>query len=50
MSRRIARRLAERGREESAERFERQAEVAERNASELKDVLGAFEAAPHATD
>jgi len=50
MSRRIARRLADRGREESAERFERQAEVAERNASELKGVLGAFEAAPHATD
>ena len=50
MSRRVARRLAERGREESAARFERQAETAERNAAELKDVLDAFEAAPQATD
>jgi two-component system chemotaxis response regulator CheB len=50
MSRRLARRLAERGRGESAERFERQAAVAETNASELKVVLDAFEAAPQATD
>jgi two-component system chemotaxis response regulator CheB len=50
MSRRIARRLSERGREESAARFERQAEMAEGDAAELKVVLDAFEAAPVATD
>lgn len=50
MSRRVARRLAERGRGESAARFERQAETAERNAVELKDVLDAFETAPQAAD
>jgi two-component system chemotaxis response regulator CheB len=50
MTRRVARRLAERGRQESAARFERQADVAEENASELKTVLDAFEAAPQATD
>jgi two-component system chemotaxis response regulator CheB len=49
-SRRVARRLAQRGREAAAARFERQAQVAERNASELKNVLDAFEAAPQATD
>jgi two-component system chemotaxis response regulator CheB len=50
MSRRLARRLADRGREESAARFERQAEVAEDRAGELKAVLDSFEAVPSATD
>jgi hypothetical protein len=42
MSRRVARRLADRGRLESAERFERQAKVAESQASELKAILDDF--------
>ena len=46
MSRRVARRLAERGRAESAGRFERQSEMASEQAGELKVLLGAFEAAP----
>lgn len=50
MSRRVARRLADRGREESADRFGRQAEIAETRAAELKAVLDAFEAMPQATD
>jgi two-component system chemotaxis response regulator CheB len=50
MSQRVARRLADRGREESAERFRRQAEIAETRAAELKTVLDAFEAMPQATD
>jgi two-component system chemotaxis response regulator CheB len=43
MSRRVARRLADRGRHESAERFERQAEVAARDAEQLKQVLEEFD-------
>jgi two-component system chemotaxis response regulator CheB len=42
MSRRVSRRLADRGRLESAERFERQAEVAERHADRLKSVIDEF--------
>jgi len=45
MSRRVARRLADRGRLESAERFERQAEVSTAQAAELKRVLDEFDAA-----
>jgi two-component system chemotaxis response regulator CheB len=44
MSRRIARRLADRNRPDSASRFERQAEVSERQADELKSILVGFEA------
>jgi two-component system chemotaxis response regulator CheB len=50
MSRRVARRLAERGRAESSERFERQAEIAVTRASELKQVLDAFQTDPRETD
>lgn len=46
MSRRVGRRLADRGRTESARRFERQAEVAARQADELKRILDVIEAAP----
>src|SRR5579884_3282385 len=45
MSRRVARRLADRGRLESAEWFERQAEVSTAQAAELKRVLDEFDAA-----
>jgi two-component system, chemotaxis family, protein-glutamate methylesterase/glutaminase len=48
MSRRVARRLAERGRGESAERFTRQADGSARQAAELKAVLDQLEAAPDA--
>jgi two-component system chemotaxis response regulator CheB len=49
MSRRVSRRLADRGRLESAERFERQAEISADHAAELKTILdhldtGALEA------
>lgn len=43
MSHRVARRLADRGRPDSSERFERQAEVSERHAAELKSILDGFE-------
>lgn len=43
MSRRVARRLAERGRRDSAERFERQATVAANHAEELKVVLDSMD-------
>lgn len=46
MSRRVARRLADRGRVESAARFARQAEVAEHQADDLKKVLEEFETVP----
>lgn len=46
MSRRVARRLADRGRLKSADRFERQAEQAARHAADLKQVLDALEPAP----
>jgi two-component system chemotaxis response regulator CheB len=46
MSRRVARRLADRGRLESAGRFERQAEQSARQAAELKQILDALEPAP----
>jgi two-component system chemotaxis response regulator CheB len=46
MSRRVSRRLGDRGRLESAERFERQAELSARQADDLKAVLDAFEAVP----
>jgi two-component system, chemotaxis family, protein-glutamate methylesterase/glutaminase len=46
MSRRIARRLGDRGRKESAGRFERQAELSARQAGELKALLDSLEAAP----
>jgi two-component system chemotaxis response regulator CheB len=45
MSRRVARRLADRGRAESADRFERQARVAEDQAADLKVVLDHFDSA-----
>jgi two-component system chemotaxis response regulator CheB len=48
MSRRVARRLADRGRLESADRFERQAEHSARQAEDLKRVLDALEPAPDA--
>jgi len=44
MSRRVARRLAERSRAESSARFERQAEIAARQAAELKQLLNAYQA------
>jgi two-component system chemotaxis response regulator CheB len=44
MSRRVARRLADRGRSESAGRFERQAEGSVRQATDLKAVLDAMDA------
>jgi two-component system chemotaxis response regulator CheB len=46
MSRRVARRLSERGRTESAERFSRQAESSEREAADLKTLLDSFDTAP----
>jgi two-component system, chemotaxis family, protein-glutamate methylesterase/glutaminase len=46
MSRRVARRLAGRQRFESAGRIERQAEIAARQATELKALLDSLEAAP----
>lgn len=46
MSRRVSRRLADRGRLESADRFERQAEVAATHAGDLKVLLDAFQAEP----
>jgi two-component system chemotaxis response regulator CheB len=45
MSRRVSRRLADRGREESAARFERQAAISASQADELKQLLDAFDAA-----
>jgi two-component system, chemotaxis family, protein-glutamate methylesterase/glutaminase len=45
MSRRVARRLGERGRAESSRRFERRAEIAAGQASGLKDVLDTLVAA-----
>jgi two-component system, chemotaxis family, protein-glutamate methylesterase/glutaminase len=50
MSRRVARRLADRGRVESAARFERQAEIAEQRGGELKAVLETFDAAAAETE
>jgi two-component system chemotaxis response regulator CheB len=44
MSRRVARRLADRGRIESSERFERQAEIAASQARDLKALLDDFDA------
>jgi two-component system chemotaxis response regulator CheB len=44
MSRRVARRLAERGRSDSAARFERQAASSARQAAELKQVLDRMDA------
>jgi two-component system chemotaxis response regulator CheB len=44
MSRRLARRLEERGRGESAGRFERQADAAARQAEQLKTILDAVSA------
>jgi two-component system chemotaxis response regulator CheB len=49
MSHRIARRLRERKREESAARFDRQAETATRQAEELKRILDDLEPPPEAT-
>jgi two-component system, chemotaxis family, protein-glutamate methylesterase/glutaminase len=46
MSRRLARRLADRGRHESAERFSRRAEVSARHARELKTLLDLLEPTP----
>lgn len=46
MSRRVARRLADRGKTESAERFERQAEISSSQAGELKVLIDSFEAVP----
>jgi two-component system, chemotaxis family, protein-glutamate methylesterase/glutaminase len=46
MSRRVARRLADHGRLEPAKRFERQANMSSNQASELKTLLDALEAAP----
>jgi two-component system chemotaxis response regulator CheB len=43
MSRRVSRRLADRGRVESSARFERQAQVAELHADRLKRVIDEFE-------
>jgi two-component system chemotaxis response regulator CheB len=48
MSRRVGRRLADRGRLESAERFQRQAEHAAREAAELKRILDSLEPSPDA--
>jgi two-component system chemotaxis response regulator CheB len=45
MSRRVARRLADRGRVESAARFERQADISASQADELKLLLDDFDAA-----
>jgi two-component system, chemotaxis family, protein-glutamate methylesterase/glutaminase len=45
MSRRVARRLTDRGRTESAARFERQADAAGLHADELKALLDSFDAA-----
>jgi two-component system chemotaxis response regulator CheB len=50
MSRRVARRLADRGRLESAARFDRQAEVAGSQAQELKGILDAFATMTEETD
>jgi two-component system chemotaxis response regulator CheB len=50
MSRRVARRLAERGRVQSAGRFERQAEISARQAERLKELLDALEPAPDLAD
>jgi two-component system chemotaxis response regulator CheB len=46
MSRRVARRLEDRGRTESARRFERQAQNSAHQATELKALLDSLEAAP----
>jgi len=46
LSRRIARQLADRGRDDSSKRFTRQAEAAARQAAELKVLLDTLEAAP----
>jgi two-component system chemotaxis response regulator CheB len=46
ISRRVARRLADRGHNSSAARFERQAEVSARQAAELKALLDSLEPAP----
>jgi two-component system, chemotaxis family, protein-glutamate methylesterase/glutaminase len=46
MSRRVGRRLADRGRQESAGRFERQAEISSRQAAELKELIDSLEALP----
>ena len=46
MSRRVARRLTERDRSESAARFERQAAEAVRNADDLKTILDGLQAPP----
>jgi two-component system chemotaxis response regulator CheB len=46
LSRRLARRLSDRGRAESAARFERQAEASAAQADELKRLLDMIEAAP----
>ena len=48
MSRRVARRLAERGRSESAGRFERQAEISTKQAADLRRILHELEPAPDA--
>jgi two-component system chemotaxis response regulator CheB len=45
MSRRVARRLGERGRAESSERFERRAQIATGQAENLKAILDALVAA-----
>lgn len=49
MSRRVSRRLADRGRIESSGRFERQAQVAENQARDLKRVLDEFETSAEET-
>jgi|tagenome__1003787_1003787.scaffolds.fasta_scaffold20953091_1 two-component system chemotaxis response regulator CheB len=46
MSRRVARRLGDHGRLDSAKRFERQANMSSKQATELKALLDALEAAP----
>jgi len=50
MSRRVARRLQERGREESARRFERQADVSARQANQMKELLDTLAPAPDPED
>jgi two-component system, chemotaxis family, protein-glutamate methylesterase/glutaminase len=50
MSRRIARRLTDRGRQAAAGRFERQADGSSRQADELKRILDVIEAAPETED
>ncbi|MFL5928316.1 MAG: chemotaxis protein CheB [Gaiellaceae bacterium] len=46
MSRRVARRLADHGRLEAAKRFERQAKISSKQATELKTLLNALDPAP----